>query len=288
MSEERIEQPQGPINPDDVRTPGPGGGEQPATMLDTGRPVMEFSGVPTGRDNRFDDPPVRTDAPNLGRAEEGDSDFESKSIADKLAYARERLGDDVYVLDAGSEVFNQSGARVSLRTPAAIQLSNGGGDPRANDTKFAGFLHDSDRNWGLNIGQMERPFNRATATPIVLTCVEHGEDLEYAPYGAPRQCPKCAADALAAAAVVQLEAATTEITREEEELRRRSVRPVEPIKVGDVVISPVELDDANGGIGRGQEMTVISIEFGTALCQWFDHDQLQERTYDVSVLRKVR
>lgn len=270
--------PLGVTNPDDIRTPGPGGGEQPATMLDTGRPVMEFAGTPTGRDNRFDEA-TNSDV-NIVEALADEEEEESKSIADKLAYARERLGDDVYVLDAGSEVFNQSGARVSLRTPAVIQLSNGGGDPRANDTKFAGFLYDSDRNWGLNIGQMERPFNRATATPIVLTCEPHGEDLEYAPYGEPRQCPKCAREALAEAAA-QPPATTHPVaigreTEREEELRRQSVLPVEPIKVGDVAVCTVSHE--------GVEWKVLSVEHGIANCVNSEGD---EKLFGVSVLQKV-
>lgn len=295
MSEETRE-PQGPINPDDIRQPGPGGGEQPATMLDTGRPVPQFSGTPEGRDNRFDDiPDAPTAAPDLAESEEKERvdvlyvPLEKISVAEMRENSQSYYKDDsLYVLDEGTELFNQSGARILLRSPAVVRLVNATGDPHANDTKFAGFLHDSEKNWALNIGQLERPFNRATATPLPLMCAKHGEDLEHAPYGEPRQCPKCAVEALEKA---RFEAQIDDINKQlaEENAARNATtdRPdggVKPIKVGDFVKRTDDLTD-------DKVYLVLSIEFGIVNCRFppeaKEGDQTTERLFSLGVLRPL-
>lgn len=187
----------GAINPDDNREPGAGGGHQPAAFLLTNEPI-DRPGARSG----FETGAVTTDGP-ISVLEAGDEAETPETIADKLAYARTHLGDDVFVLEEGSEVFNTSGLRVVLLAPTPIRLENGSPDPAANDQRFASFLYPSGKNWGLNIKQLGRPFDRARNVALPLVCEVHGEDLEWEAYGRPRQCPKCAEEALREAAAVQ-------------------------------------------------------------------------------------
>lgn len=276
MSEQDRRHP-GDIDPADQRLPGPGGGEQPATHLLTNEPVglgesrSGFDVGPAG--DSFDD----------GVALVGAED-DAPRIARMLEEARAQLGDAVFVLEEGSEIFNTAGLRVLTKTPTVVVLSEPSGDPRTNDQQFAGFLHPSDQNWGLNIKQLGRSFNRATCVPLPLFCEEHGEDLEVEAYGAPRPCPKCAQEALKAAAAAAADAPPSEnpATPAEPE---PPADPAEPIKAGDVVVR-IDVSEQIPPL----EMTVLSVEFGIANCQWFDEGglQTQEKTFGVSVLRKVR
>lgn len=276
MAEETTQHP-GNINPDDIRGPGAGGGEQPASYLLTNEPIDRpgaRSGFETGAD-------TERNAADDSLAAEGESETaeEPKTIADKLAYARAHLGDDVFVLEEGSELYNTSGLRVTLGTPAVVRIEGGSPDPVRNDQRFASFLHPSDRNWGLNIKQLGRPFDRARNVALSLVCERHGEDLEWEPYGKPRQCPKCAEEALAEAATVQ-PVAPTEHPNTPEAFAPPA--EIEPIKVGDQVV--LNMDEPNLTV-----MTVLSVEFGIANCAWTDGDgQPHEKIYGVSVLRRAR
>lgn len=267
----------GGINPDDIRQPGAGGGHQPASYLLTNEPIDRpgaRSGFETGGD-------TERNAADYAVAAEGDNQAEEpKTIADKLAFARERLGDDVFVLEEGSEIFNTSGLRVVVLTPTAVRIEGGSPDPVANDQRFASFLHPSDRNWGLNIKQLGRPFDRARNVALPLVCEKHGEDLEWEPYGKPRQCPKCGVEALEAAAAVAPE--PTEHLNTPEAFAPPA--EIDPIKASDVVVCTLA-DSVHAGV----EMKVLSVEFGIANCEWTDGDgQPHEKTFGVSVLRKVR
>lgn len=276
MSQEERSINPGNTNPDDNRAPGAGGGEQPATFLLTNEPI-DRPGARSGFEADAADP---TDVA-VTLAESGAGD-EPATIGQKLAFAREHLGDDVFVLEEGSEIFNTSGLRVVLKTPAVVKLENGSPDPAANDQRFASFLHPSDRNWGLNIRQLGRPFDRARNLPLPLVCEKHGEDLEWEPYGRAKQCPKCAQEALALAAEIGAQPGPqSEPSGPISDFPAAAAEPetpAEPIKFGSIVKL------------RGDEswpvMQVLSVEFGIANCSWLDEGgQKQERTFGVSVLR---
>lgn len=249
----------GNTNPDDNREPGAGGGHQPASFLLTNEPIDRpgaRSGFETGDTERN----AADDA--IAAVADSDPAATPETIADKLAYAREHLGDDVFVLEEGSEIFNTGGLRVVLLTPAAVRLEGGSPDPVVNDQRFASFLHPSDRNWGLNIKQLERSYDRARNVALPLVCERHGEDLEWEAYGKPRQCPKCAEEALKAAA----EAPSADM-----------------IKVGDVV----KLRDDETAPPR----VVSNLRDGIATCVWIsdkpglpEEGRLAER-YNLDALR---
>jgi len=277
MSEER-QQP-GPINPDDIRQPGAGGGHQPATYLLTNESV-DRPGSRSGFEAADTD---RNPADEALADEDPHGEMEPETIAERLAYAREHLGDDVFVLEKGSEIFNTGGLRVVTQTPGVVRLSDGTSDPVTNDQRFAAFLHSSDLNWQLNIKQLGRPFDRARCVALPLMCEAHGEDLEYEAYGRPKPCPKCAAEALRAAAEV---APAAQPATEHPNTAEAFASP-EPA----IVVPPVEVESVVKL--RDDEtwpaMTVLSIEFGVANCAWFDTlGAKQEKVFGVSVLRHAR
>src|SRR4051812_33626630 len=138
MSDESVDISQrGPLDPNDIRQAGPGGGHQPATFVDTNRPVDETAGRHTGGPGSFHASSESEDE----MRDTPPADFDSETpIEEKLAYARKQLGDDVYILVEGSEALNATGLRLILCTPAVVKLSEGSNDPRANDQRFASFL----------------------------------------------------------------------------------------------------------------------------------------------------
>jgi hypothetical protein len=217
---------------------------------------------------------------SLAADDSGGEREQPQTIADKLAYARGQLGDDVFVLEEGSEIFNTSGLRVVLVTPSAVRLENGSPDPATNDQRFASFLHPSDRNWGLNIKQLERPYDRARNVALPLMCETHGEDLEWEAYGRARQCPKCAQEALAAAAEVQ----PTQPAQAEGQTEASPILPSEPLKAGDRVVCTLP-DSVHAGI----EMTVAEVDlpFAIAICTWTDEAGGHTKTFGLNVLQRV-
>lgn len=285
MAEERIDT--GPAttvsaqNPDDIRRPGPGGGEQPATFMDS---KLDINKTPPHLANRFDDP--REDAMTNPADPAGRERSAEDELRDRIVEARDKYGPDVYLLNEGSELQNKSGSKVRLRTAAVVVVDGAGGDTYANDTKFAGFLHDSDVNWQTNIKQLDRNYNRATATPLPLMCERHGEDLEHEPYGRRKPCPKCIAEQLAEA-----EAAASPV------LQRLGQQPQQPLvdpnptavtMTSEQPIMPGDVVERSDG-ETGPPMTVLSVEWGIANCRWFDDDGAQqEKTFGTSVLRRVR
>jgi hypothetical protein len=278
MSEEERRDNLGNTNPEDNRQPGAGGGEQPASYLLTNEPIDRpgaRSGFEAG-DTEFH-VGVHPDTTGEPQVDGGEA---PQTIADKLVYARGQLGDDVFVLEEGSEIFNTSGLRVVLLTPAAVRLENGSPDPATNDQRFASFLFGSDRNWGLNIKQLERPYDRARNVALPLMCEAHGEDLEWEAYGRERQCPKCAQEALAAAAEVQ----PAQPAPAEGQTEASPILPSEPLKAGDVVVCTIP-DSLHAGI----EMTATEVDerFGIAICTWTDETGGHTKAFGLNVLRRA-